>query len=169
MASVRLHEYAASGDVANLKALIGAADVNEIDARVETALHKAAANNHTVAIRLLIEHGAKLDVSNGQGNTPLHKAAENGHGRAVAVLIDLGAPVNKQNHNGETPLHLAIINNNAEVVRDLILLGANLKMGNRRGQNAQAIAKAYNCKEATVVIKEHYDQRSLWSKLKDKF
>ena len=53
-----------------------------------TPLFEAAVNGYKRIVRLLIEHGAKVDTQVGQGLTPLYNAALNGHDEVVRLLVD---------------------------------------------------------------------------------
>ena len=58
----------------------------------ESLLHVACRNNDTVAIDLLVKHGAwNLNPRDAEGFTPLHIAAIHGNMQAVEKLVDLGA------------------------------------------------------------------------------
>ena len=166
---VLLHDFAARGEVNQIKELMAAADVNAVDVHGETALHRAAANNQTVAIRVLVENKARIDAANREGNTPLHKAAENGHSRAISVLFDLGANINYQNRMGETPLHSSARNNHGVAMHDLLTIGGNLQLKNKRGQTAKAVAKASHANDAIAAINEYYSKQSLFNRIKNMF
>lgn len=66
-----------------LPAVIGAAD----SLSGNKALHLCAANGHLDVVRVLIEHGADVDVSNLAESTPLHYASLTGHLDIVKELI----------------------------------------------------------------------------------
>ncbi|KAL2152845.1 hypothetical protein VTH82DRAFT_4000 [Thermothelomyces myriococcoides] len=68
-----------------------------------SALHLAAHANPECA-RLLLEHGARVDIRDGQGRTPLHWAAEAGHEAVVRLLVAAGADLDAASHDGVTPL-----------------------------------------------------------------
>ena len=70
---------------------IGGGEVNAVDADGDTALHGAAQRFAPETAKLLIEHGARLDIKNAHGATPLMMA--NGFSiinmQKQPVLIDL--------------------------------------------------------------------------------
>ena len=72
-----------------------------------TLLMGAANNGHERVVKLLIRHGAELNLQNSGGGTALMLAASNGHERVVELLIRHGADVNLQNSKGDTALMLA--------------------------------------------------------------
>lgn len=59
-------------------------------------------------VKLLVDHGAKVDAASRAGNTPLHSAAFRRQGRVVAALIAAKADVNYRNNAGDTPLYFAV-------------------------------------------------------------
>ena len=62
--------------------LVEGADIEERGGEGKTsALHVAAANDHTDVALLLIEHGADVSAKNDDGKTPLHIAAMLGSNR----------------------------------------------------------------------------------------
>jgi ankyrin repeat protein len=70
------------------------ADINAVNVTGETALHGAASHGANDIIRLLAEHGAKLDVKDKRNRTPLD-IAEGGHERG-AVAYPAAAALLKQ-------------------------------------------------------------------------
>lgn len=95
-----------------------------------TALHRAAQNGHLDIVKVLLEHGASIDIaavfsddlamldddnldsddlrSGGLNHaTPLHLAVAKGHITVTKYLIAKGADINKLLKDGSTALHLA--------------------------------------------------------------
>ncbi|AEO55723.1 hypothetical protein MYCTH_2299842 [Thermothelomyces thermophilus ATCC 42464] len=68
-----------------------------------SALHLAAHASPECA-RLLLEHGARVDIRDAYGRTPLHWAAEAGHGAVVRLLVEAGANINAASDDGLKPL-----------------------------------------------------------------
>lgn len=93
-----------------LKALLAAgADPNLQDSRGWAALHFAAQDFQTGAVRILLEGGATVDLPDGNGNTPLSTAVFNSRerGEIIKLLLDAGADRNRENEHGVSPLGLA--------------------------------------------------------------
>jgi hypothetical protein len=86
---------AARGNTAELATLLdGGAGAEMICQPVEfgmTALHLAAARDHSGAVDMLLRHGAPVHVTNDRGWTPLHLAASRGAALAAAKLLAAGA------------------------------------------------------------------------------
>lgn len=106
-------------------------------------LHCAAAGGQIDMIKLLLEHGAKIDITANytyvpryrefeceNGWTPLLIAAENGHVEAMQLLLDRGANIEAEDENCWTPLHIAAANGHVEAMRLLLDRGANIEAHN---------------------------------------
>lgn len=72
-------------------------------------LHLAQTQNRTEVMKLLIQHGARLNDKFGPSErTALHDAALGGRLASVQVLLEAGADVNAINKFGRTPLYLTL-------------------------------------------------------------
>ena len=71
------------------------------------ALHYAAFNGYFDYLKLLLEQGAEVDVTDLESATPLHHAAFSGHIECVKALLDAGANPDHRDSEGCTPLHKA--------------------------------------------------------------
>ena len=112
-------------------------DLDRVNDQGRTALHAAVVRHDKVSIvQCLVEHGAKVDMTDHEGVTALCLAASSGSVGAVEYLIDHGAELNKTANDGDTPLHVAARNANVwsssftEVVSMLLAYGASLKARN---------------------------------------
>ena len=79
-----LHEAAAAGDAAALRALIAdhPSSIDDVKGGM-TALRQAAHFGHAESVRVLIEGGAMVNLGTKRGTTALHLAVEQGHAEAV--------------------------------------------------------------------------------------
>jgi hypothetical protein len=94
-------------DVAAL-CLDSGVDINE-QLGSRTLLHAFAHQGDIVGTRWLVNHGAKINVTDDGNNTPLHKACErNSTLKVVELLVQRGASLTALNYNGETPLEMAV-------------------------------------------------------------
>lgn len=134
------------GDVNGVKKFLGAgADVNarDKDGDNQTPLHYACRKGHAAIVRLLLDHGADVNVRNGLHNTPIGLACEtDGHLDIVRILIDAGADVNAKNSavNGYTPLHAACRHGHSDVARLLVDVAADVNARNLNGNTPLHVA-----------------------------
>lgn len=70
-------------------------------------IHSAAAGNYTDIVRLLVNNGAEVNVTQQAGATPLHSAAQNGNTELLILLLEHGASVEIRMEGGKLPADLA--------------------------------------------------------------
>ena len=83
-------------------------------------------------VKLLIRHGAEINVQDNYGSTPLMVATENGDLSIVKLLIDTGAEINVSYHGTQpaghlhwsSALHRAVYKNHYKIAQLLIEHGA---------------------------------------------
>ncbi|XP_062598482.1 oxysterol-binding protein-related protein 1-like, partial [Saccostrea cucullata] len=113
-ANERLLTASRNGQVEVVRDLISRSKLGEISLDVNckgnqkfnrgwTSLHLAAYFGHKNVVKILLENGAGIDVTNPNGDTALHKAAYTGRLDVVRVLLDSGADVTLINSEGQTP------------------------------------------------------------------
>ena len=73
----------------------------------DTALHAAARRGSMEMVTALLEHRARVDVSNRARDTPLHCAARAGAPDVARALLDAGAVATALNAVNDSPLHCA--------------------------------------------------------------
>lgn len=105
----------------------------------DTPLHIVAREGLENLIPLLVQHGAELEHTNGNGNTALHEAICANDYDAVRALLQAGADANaKDTLDGNTPLHfLSNWGSREESDKIAVLLhnyGANGRVVNKLGE-----------------------------------
>ena len=124
-----LHAAASFGNLEVIRILIEY-DPASIDARDEdgwTPLLWASGRHNFKdgsVLRLLLEHGADINVQNRVGRTPLHRASFNGALEVVRLLLVHGADAEVKSVVGETALQEAADRGRDEVVKLLREHGA---------------------------------------------
>jgi ankyrin repeat protein len=108
--------------VANKKAFLGIQTPHLGD----TLLHAAARCNNLMAVKLLVECGADVNVKNQTGQTPLHEAAYIGSVPVGAFLLQHGATINSIAAYKLTPLNVALSYEHEDFALLLIQQGAAL-------------------------------------------
>ena len=106
-----LLEAIKKNDVQAVRAILGASagnhEINQRGVTGDLPLVRAARNGNLEIVRLLILHGAVVDIGRESGDrTPLIEAAGQGHVDVVKFLMAKGADVNARG-NGLTPLLIA--------------------------------------------------------------
>ena len=87
-------------------------------------LHHAAEGGHLAVAQALLDHKAKPNLLNAQGETPLHLAARRGHADLVRLLLARGADPNAMGEYTGSPLHEAAANGRKAVAEALLAHGA---------------------------------------------
>ena len=121
-----------------------------------TPLVRAAKAGDLPAMKLLIAHGANVELPTATGITPLLAAAGNGsasldtRGRykteeqaleAVKLLLDAGASIQARDRNGQTALHGATGWGWNSLIETLVAGGADLYAKDSRGRTAADLAR----------------------------
>src|SRR3989442_2043470 len=105
-------------------------------------LWRLAETEDTEQLERILERGADINASNGEGVTALMRAAYTGRVKMVRALIDQGAELNATRADGFTPLVLAAFFGHVDVVRVLVEHGADLSTSTRFATSAQMWARA---------------------------
>jgi hypothetical protein len=109
-------------------------DVNQRGLCGYSPLMGGVCNGNLAVVDLLVRHGAKLDITDDQGNTALMWAAGHGREDVVAYLIGKGAFVDQQDLRGNTAIMYAMQNGYVPIVHRLTEAGANLSLSNQNGE-----------------------------------
>ncbi len=121
-----------------------------------TALHLAAFFGKPEAARILLEHGAGVDVytRNPFANQPLHAAAAGRHIEVCRVLLAVGADVNATQHGGYTPLHEAAQHGDVEMSELFLSAGADPSLMTDAGETAADLASAAGHRDLAERLRE---------------
>ena len=100
-------------------------DANHMNWHRFTVLHHFAAKGDLAKVRLLLDHGAKIDaVDDEYCSTPLGASARWGRPEVVTFLLERGADPNASGASWSTPLSWARRKGHAEIEAALIAAGA---------------------------------------------
>jgi ankyrin repeat protein len=124
-----------------IEEMVNLFDVNKQKDRIgNTPLIQACLHNNYKMVKLLIEHGADVNIMNLDGNTPLMEACIHNNYKMVKLLIEHGVDVNAKDKCQETALMRACKHRNYKSVKFLIKNGANIKTTNHLGETPLGVA-----------------------------
>ena len=120
--TIPLHGAAYSGNFEVSRVLIeyDPAGINASSKIGWTPLHYASLRDVSKVgsvLRLLLEHGADMNVQTQKGRTPLHVASDSGALEAVRLLLEHGADAEVKDGDGMTALQVAANIGHDEVVK----------------------------------------------------
>ena len=145
-----------------------------------TPLVRAAKAGDVEAMKLLIAHGANVDLPTATGITPLMAAAGNGsatldtRGRykteaqaieAVELLAKSGANVNARDRSGQTALHGAASWGWNGLVKSLAANNVDLSAQDAQGRTAADIAKGATSSSGRAAAQAHPETEALLRQL----
>ena len=151
------------------------AHVNVQNRQGQTPLYiVTCANNTTLALRLIIQSKADVNISGPDGATPLIKALEHKNKILIKALLEASAHVNERAPNGIFPLMMAIELKDKELV-ELLLAKAHILLHFLQGVNPLDKAFELGAHEIALMllddavkkklIKERENQEKKESKL----
>ncbi|XP_016278272.2 poly [ADP-ribose] polymerase tankyrase-1 isoform X1 [Monodelphis domestica] len=137
-----LLEACRNGDVARVRRLVDAANVNAKDlaGRKSSPLHFAAGFGRKDVVEHLLQMGANVHARDDGGLIPLHNACSFGHAEVVSLLLCQGADPNARDNWNYTPLHEASIKGKIDVCIVLLQHGADPNIRNTDGKSALDLA-----------------------------
>jgi ankyrin repeat protein len=104
-----------------------------------SSLQKAAAAGHELIVKLLIKHGANIEVKPHE-DSALHKAVIHNYPSIVKTLLERGADINASGSSG-TPLILAAQHGYEKIVELLLEKGANIDAESDNGTPLEIAAR----------------------------
>ncbi len=109
----------------------------------------------TEVAQALVEHGADVNVVDGDGNCPLLGAAADKNSPLGLLLLAHGADPNaRRNNSRRTPLMEAATSGNTALARALLEKRADRTLKDARGKTALDFAREYNRRKIVDLIKQ---------------
>jgi ankyrin repeat protein len=93
-------------------------------------------------IKILKQHGGKINLPDNEGATPLHNCAGNGYYKCVVYLIENGVNANAATTSNLTPLMVAAATGRTPIVEYLLKHGAHPNIKSSNGKSAMDYATA---------------------------
>lgn len=120
-----------------------------------TVLSEAAASANAEAVRLLLDHGAKVDAVDSRGRTALMAAAENNRADSIRILVRRGANLEIRDKRSWTALMIACSSGRGDAVKALIDCGSALDSHDLHGWTALMRAACGNSVSVVRILIEH--------------
>ena len=118
------------------------ADVNAVTKRGTPVLDAACSTGANLElVRLLVNNGANINVSDEHRRTPLHWAAYHGFADVVVLLLGRGANAEARDDVGRRPLHLAAAAGSDDAVRLLLEHGVDPNPRDETGKTPLDLAR----------------------------
>ena len=129
-----IRDHARNGDVAGIVAALDTgADVNDYDG-FGSPLTDAVRKGHYFAAKLLIEHGANVNIPTRYYGDPVMIAAAHGRADLIELLLEHGA-IPDSTLDGKPVLHVAVMMGCFDCVKALVEAGADVNWEFRSGCN----------------------------------
>lgn len=146
------------GQVARTKALLKAgANVNTPHPPWQLTPLLVASELDFDMVKLLVNHGAKVNVSDRDGITPLMRAVTLRDLRMVQLLLDAGAQINVKDNRGHTALTHAVLRSDAAILKLLIDRGAGVDVVAAIGTTPWSIAQSM--RDAALAMPEQNEEK----------
>ncbi|XP_053671645.1 protein fem-1 homolog CG6966 isoform X2 [Anopheles nili] len=96
----------------------------------------ASAAGHTNIVKLLVQHGAKVNSTTKTNSTPLRAACFDGHYDIVKYLVSQGADIEVANRHGHTCLMIACYKGHYKITQYLLSLKTDVNRRSVKGNTA---------------------------------
>ncbi|XP_066929064.1 unconventional myosin-XVI-like [Clytia hemisphaerica] len=125
-----------------------------------TLLHRFCQKGSLSVVRLLVDHGASIELEDSEGNTGLHFACMSNHFQLVRLLLNACVNVFATNQNGDTPSDLATDSPTKILVEMAMSLnsGANqiMTLGRVRKNKKNPLRRRANSKRGQHDVTNHH-------------
>jgi ankyrin repeat protein len=110
---------------------------------------------HGRVVRLLLDHGATLEITNGNGCTPLLNATLNTNREVAQALIERRAKLNARAPDGSTSLNLAALKGQEAIASMLLKAGADPNLADTAGFTPLNTAVEHGQRAVVKLLLEH--------------
>lgn len=143
------------------------ATINELNRYEELQLIALdyARHGQTEDLKLMLNAGMPVNLSDHKGNTLLMLASYNGNEETTKLLVDFGAEIDKKNDRGQTPLAGVCFKGYFEITKILANAGANIHENNGLGTTPLMFASMFGNTRIVEYLNEQDKNRSFKSKI----
>jgi ankyrin repeat protein/L-ascorbate metabolism protein UlaG (beta-lactamase superfamily) len=125
----------------------------------QTPLHCAVRSESVSTVKVLVENGALVNVTDDIGSTPLHAAVSNCNMEIAEYLVSKGAYLNlKDEKYGRTELHTAVLRGQKTMVERLIQEGSETDVQDNDGLNPLDYARYHGFEDVAQILQEYQAQ-----------
>ena len=164
-----LHDIVDEGKIEVIKHRLAqeGVDVNALDDKGWAPLHNACLNGNIKVVELLLDHGAKIDISGPNKTLPIHVTARFGELEIIKLLCERGADKEKMAESGRyTPFQTAYYYGWNNVMEYLQAQKVNTSLDNvnfvwNRLSNSKKIAKSFLLEGANILGKDKEGKNAL--------
>lgn len=125
------------------------------DARNLTALHYAVTQGTLDTLKILIEHNARVNARDDDGQQPLTIAAQKGRDDCVALLVKKRAEINCHEENRRTPLLHACLGGHEGLAQWLFERRADPHAADEAGDSPMSLADEMGLKNFKKLVESH--------------
>lgn len=138
-------------------------NVNTISGRAPDsrffALGLAASHGNFAIVKLLLDYGADMLITDLDGATAFHMAAISGWVGMLELFLECGMDINAQTHGGSTALHFVTMHNDDEGnwagIELLVRRGADISIADENGHTVlHIVAQAGDAKTMNLFLSE---------------
>jgi ankyrin repeat protein len=146
--------FAAKGEVLETILKAPRVEINATNRYGLTPLMAAASSGNLASTRILLAHGARVDIQDKQGDSALIVGARQNASEVVKALLDAKANPNLENESRRSAIYYAVQHDNLGVVQYLLDQGASICEKTENGAATWKLASANpNVKLRMIVLK----------------
>ncbi|PSN45791.1 hypothetical protein C0J52_10757 [Blattella germanica] len=123
-----------------------------IDKSGNNVMHYVALRNIVCLVKLLLESGCEIDISNGEGVTPLMRAVAMGNKEVAITLLQYGANPHAKDKSGSCVMHYAVERNIPELIETLMNFKCDVNCSNTEGVTPLMKAATFGREEVVVKL-----------------
>jgi ankyrin repeat protein len=142
----------------NVRALVTlGANVDAVDDKQRSLLHRAALSSSAKATEFLIDEGTNVNARDISGITPLHLAYGQGNVDVVKILVDRGASIKSVTDENRNVLHYAVTSDqwNKDEIKNLLEIGVEVNLQDAEGITPLHLAALHLGRENVKLLIEY--------------